>query len=142
MVHQGRVSWASARGLLVWAWPGQSGSGQWASLQTIATGPSRVWMRCRRWSQMCRRRWQCAQVSCSTVRIRCVKTVSAGQVKRIGGTPRDRRVGWHYPMRTRVQCFSFLSDRCKKKDPQIVEVLKGLVEPVTGGDPMSDTKYV
>src|SRR5262249_18600637 len=30
----------------------------------------------------------------------------------------------------------------KKKDPQLVEALKGLVEPVTGGEPMSPAKYV
>ena len=30
----------------------------------------------------------------------------------------------------------------KKKDPQILEDLKELVEPVTGGHPMTDAKYV
>ncbi|HWU37397.1 MAG TPA: ISAzo13 family transposase, partial [Candidatus Acidoferrum sp.] len=30
----------------------------------------------------------------------------------------------------------------KKKDPQIVEALQELVQPVTGGDPMSQAKYV
>ena len=30
----------------------------------------------------------------------------------------------------------------KKKDPQIVETLKQLVEPVTGGDPMTEAKYI
>ena len=33
---------ASSSGLLVLAWPGQSGSGQWLSLQTNCTGPSSV----------------------------------------------------------------------------------------------------
>jgi hypothetical protein len=32
--------------------------------------------------------------------------------------------------------------RRQKKDPQMVEDLKQLVEPVTGGDPMSQAKYV
>jgi len=32
--------------------------------------------------------------------------------------------------------------RLKKKDPEIVETLKDLVDPVTGGDPRSEAKYV
>src|SRR5216684_6414569 len=31
---------------------------------------------------------------------------------------------------------------CEKKDPTIVEDLKKLAEPVTGGDPMSEALYV
>src|SRR5215475_6331095 len=91
MSHQGRVIWASASGLWVRWCSGQLGSGQWASLQTSSSGPCREKTQWKRWSQTWRCRWQRPQQGCSTSRMRRVKTVSAGQEKRIGRPP---ATGW------------------------------------------------